>query len=73
MVDWSYILKGLELIGFSEKFMTLITRCLSTVSFFILVNGPFLKPERGLRQGNLISLYLFLLVAEKLILIDGES
>ena len=55
--------------GFQESWVTLIIECISTVSYSILING---KPKdlihltKGLRHGDPISLYLFLLYAEGL-------
>ncbi|CAL9020183.1 unnamed protein product, partial [Prunus brigantina] len=47
----------------------LVKACLTTVSFAVIVNGRpgrSFKPSRGLRQGDLLSPYLFLLVSEAL-------
>ena len=55
--------------GFSNRWIMLVMACVSTVSYSIVVNGAQcgrIVPSRGLRQGNLLSPYLFLLYAEGL-------
>lgn len=53
--------------GFSSKWIEWIKSCMSSMQYNFLVCGHEIgpiKPSRGLRQGDLISSYLFLLCAE---------
>ena len=68
-VEWNFLCRLMAKMGFDDRWIQLIYGCISSISYSILVNGEphgDIKPTRGLRQGDLLSPYLFLLVSEGL-------
>lgn len=75
-VEWLYLEGMMRTQGFPERWIHLVMRCVSTVSYSILINGRrsgTIKPTRGIRQGCPLSPYLFLICGEGLSSLLNEA
>ncbi|GJV37900.1 hypothetical protein Tco_1410377 [Tanacetum coccineum] len=69
--DWNFLHAVLIGFGFHPRMIGWIMECVTSTSFSLSINGSlygYFKGKRGLRQGDLMSPYLFTLVMEVLTL-----
>lgn len=68
-LKWNFVRDTLRDIGIPEPLVSIIWQCISSSNMRVLWNGEELEsflPTRGIRQGDPLSPYLFVLCMERL-------
>ena len=73
IVQWDYLEQVIiRYMGFDEKWINLIKTCMYIAKLLVLINGSPSKEflmSRGIRQGDPLSLFFFLIAAEGLLVL----
>lgn len=75
-VEWGFLHTLMMRLNFPNVFVDLIFNCIKTVSYSVLVNGEkygLFSLERGVRQSDSLSPYLFLLYSEGLACLSKKA
>lgn len=68
-VEWEFLRQILLKLGIVDPWVRLAMEIVCTASYFMLINGEprgFINPSQGIKQGDPLSPYLFLLCVESL-------
>ncbi|WOL07716.1 hypothetical protein Cni_G16463 [Canna indica] len=75
-LSWDAILLVLEFCQFPPLFISWIKACISTISFACMMNGNifgFFQSSKGIRQGDPLSPFLYIIVAQTLTLLINKA